>query len=294
MMMSMLLTLLTLATVALSDQIWTDGFSCAQWLSSAVNKGATQLYIDGGEYYTGTTAANDSSITQSPTTLVIDLTQSWTSSTISKSRVIQAQKPLGIYPLSRRPVVWYSGKTNMLYAWAGWGYGSAQQGLWQLALSPAGLPKSMWTSGPVPNSAIYATWASAYAELNGNMYSLGGIAPLDYWSATPGVVEFNEVAGSWSNSSIAPATASEAFGQATAIASFGTQGVIIYIGGDALQSDPEFSDYSSPPLLGMTSVYIFDVGTKTFYTQQVDGDIPRSRWGHCTTSVTNDDGTVDM
>lgn len=298
----LLLCLSLVVAVAFADQIFIDGFTRAYWLSSAVNQAGTQLYIDGGEIYTGTTAQDNTQDNYLNVTLCIDISQSWTSSSLSLSQVTLAQKSIesSMFPLSRRPVLWYSDKSNTLFSWAGWGYGTAPQGLWELDLTDSGIPNGQWSTGPAPNAAITPTWASAYTAIDGNMYSLGGVAQFSSGLAypTPGLVESIEATNQWTNTT-APDQSNSAFGAAIAAPSFGTDGVIVYIGGADLSSLDIAGGflsgtYDTTPDQDMSSIYVYDIGTKQFFNQPADGEIPLPKQGFCAVSVTNTDGTIDM
>lgn len=218
----------------------------------------------------------------------MDLTQSWSSDTIIFTSV---NKP-DSFPIARRPVTWYSSRDTTLYAWAGWAYydypNPAQP--WALKLDNNGVPQSSWAITSTENipTNYWPPWASSYTVLNNALFSAGGVvATTDGFIPTPGLLELTISSESWSNHSL-PDQESTLMGQAVALPSFGTEGVLLFMGGQLLDGEMTFTDYSDDTnraLQDMSAISVYDIASQTSYSQKADGDVPPNMWGFCAVSV---------
>jgi len=80
-------------------------------------------------------------------------------------------------------------------------------------------------------------------------------------------------------------------GRAHFISSFGTgEGIIVYIGGATMRAD--FRKRSTTKradlqykLLSLSTIHMYDIASRSWYTQTAGGDVPAGRIGFCTTGA---------
>lgn len=230
----------------------------------------------------------DSAPVYSSQTFIVDLTQSWSTKTIIFTSVTKPDD----FPIARRPVAWYSSPDTTFYSWAGWAYGDypnpAQP--WALKLDTNGTPQSSWTitsNDNIPTN-YWPPWASSYTILNDALFSAGGVvATTEDFIPTPGLLELTVSSQSWSNYTL-PDQTSTFMGQAVALPSFGTEGVLLFMGGQLLTGETAFTDYGDDAhraLRSMSAITVYDIASRTSYSQKADGDVPPSTWGFCAVSV---------
>jgi len=152
---------------------FTSDFTRAFWLASAVSD--TRLYIDGGEYYEGTDTSATNYFNQLSSTLIIDTTTSWTTSSVTFTPY---GKPNN-FPYARRPCLWFDNETNKLYSWSGWPYSepAATLNIWELDVDTNGVPTGPWSQSAAPASNVVPPWGNSYAPVRNRLYSVGGFNP---------------------------------------------------------------------------------------------------------------------
>ena len=316
-----------LIQLAAASNIWLANFTRAFWTSSAVSSNGRWLYLDGGEIWNGTKGADENAnVLQS--TLIIDLSQSWTNASL-KGVIHNIEKPDN-FPFSRAPTIWYSEPDNTIYSYggevyvnsfcpgncSGWVY-NGQGGfftfaetppknevLWELKADDTGLAFGFWAPSArsiQPGTLSPPTYGGLGVSTADTFYNYGGTAFPgfdDFFWTIPGLAQFNPTARTWANTSISPIQY-PVWGQAISAPSFGTSGVLIIVGGytsneQYFATDPNDSFHLFRP---MNEIGIYDVATGSYYTQNATGDpgsIPTVRQQFCAVGAADAEGHFDM
>lgn len=297
-----MLSHLALSTLFLSTASallpWPKGFTRYIWASSTVI--GSNLYIDGGELYTG-----EYEFATLASTLVIDLGPPWTTSSVT---AIAYDKPQA-YPYARQPWTW-NVAGGILSSVGGWSYADGQgwfaeankygsttvdsPALWQFDQT-----KFNWTiSSQQPPSTIHYNPGSLRASSQRKAFALGGATVSDPSSnsaalAWQGMAVQDLITQQWQNVSSAAYGSSGfgAFGDAVFAPNYGSQGVIIFLGGyTPSQHTFTWSADTVDTLQDMSKVIVFDINSQTFFDQPTNGSPPNSRWGFCAVGAEDANG----
>ena len=216
-------------------------------------------------------------------TLMIDLTTSWTNATVNASLI---RKP-DTFPLARRPMLWADPSNNSISSFGGWVYDYSQD-MTMWSFPATGAKHGPWTVDSDQPQNVSATFGSLYATSSSTFYTLGGVASNGAGSAGTlwanpniGILDFKS--SKWTNESSAGfGSGFAALGQAQYVPTFGTQGIIVYLGGFAPSSQAFTANTDgATKLTDMSSVHIYDIASKNFLFQEATGSIPPGRWSFC-------------
>ncbi|KAE8450750.1 hypothetical protein EG329_005663 [Mollisiaceae sp. DMI_Dod_QoI] len=262
------------------------------------------VYIDGGafSYMNGGSPQYEFSTT----TLSIDLSTSWTNSSV----VINSNsKPDGVPNLDDGSL-WYDAKNNVLYA----GFSGAAPrfnapspyplGLWSFA--PDGQGGGTWSAASTETSQLknsftrpyqgLSTWGGEGAiTIGGYISSLTSPATsnLTVFKPVPGVVSFNMTTGRFANSSASGynfnGTAER--GVLHYVPSFGPEGIYILLGGDISGLDRYSAGEDKVSFANLT---IYDPASGNFYNQTATGNIPQGRIEFCATGINSTNQTYEI
>ena len=236
------------------------------------------------------------------TLLSIDLSQNWTNATV----IIQSTtKPNGA-PNLNSPSLWYHESENLIYSgFAGWNSSFGND--------PILPPLSLWTlqpdgSGSGAWNEIIAAESSTWSHLtrpgqplmafgSDSAWVLGGITsewngPASPENLIPGMVQFDMVTRSFSNSSVqcCNATSSIYKGALQYVPSFGSEGIYIAMGG---QNGIENNGVTAG-LIDFGTVSVFDPAKQNWWNQTTTGSEPSPRVEFCTAGISSTNGTYEM
>lgn len=174
------------------------------------------------------------------------------------------------------------------------------------------VPVSLWGFEPVQNgSAQYSLKAQGNgALLQANIqgascansaaahYAFGGCTLLSNdpgdCLATPSLVTatYTDAVEDWTNTTVmTPASLYSTSGQAQFVPTFGAEGVLIMFGGNA----PASALDTAISLKSMNAITVYDIRSKTYYTQTATGDTPLSRVDFCSVGAgASDNSTYEM
>lgn len=264
------------------------------------------VYIDGGAF--SYTSGGSPQINYATTTLSIDMSKSWTNSSV----VINSySKPSGV-PYLDDGSLWYSAKDNALIA--GFSGASArfntpsspwQIGLWSFKLdNQGGGTWSEMTDGraAILNESLTRPYQGLSAFGGDSAFTLGGYSNSRSSISTrsvsdqipiPGIVQYNMTSGTFTNSSAAGynlnGTAER--GVLHYVPSFGPQGIYVILSGDISGLD-KYS--AAQDIQSFGTLTIFDPATGTFYNQTTTGNIPNGRIEFCATGANSTNQTYEM
>ena len=217
-------------------------------------------------------------------TLSIDLSKSWTTSSVVINEISKPAEMLGRASY-RDPALYWHDSAKSLLLFGGDDY--ADQ-------TPYEDPRSLWSFTPDNGDGSWAIttlqskdfrWTRRPAganTLSGGVV-VGGFnsnfAPQTIFSNMTIIGNTGSITR---NLDIGPfEMGGAAYVKAQFIPNFGTgQGIIVYIGG---LSQPGGADTKS--LYPMSSIQMYDIGSKQWYTQTAGGDVPSGRWFHCMTGA---------
>ena len=223
-------------------------------------------------------------------TYSIDLSTSWTTSDVQP---IAITDPLRFVDV-KEPMLWYNPQENQVHKWAGLTFNaSADPGSYSFVPTSGG--GLSWTEAPVPstgNGDLLGLWSSAYATSPTTLYSIGGADVVD-GDAYPvtGMVTNDYETGLWTNETSADGFDSELTFDARIhyVPNFGDAGLLMALSGRHLPNQSSYQD-GDFALGGLLSVDIYDIDTKTWYSQQTSGDVPPQVSDFCSVGLQSDDG----
>ncbi|CAG8953120.1 hypothetical protein HYFRA_00003318 [Hymenoscyphus fraxineus] len=248
------------------------------------------LFVDGGEVMT---LGNGPVWNQQ--TIAFDLSTSW--STKSVSPVVSNKTDPN--PLARRPDIWYDPLAEMVYSMGGWGYEFA--GDWYRNSTPV----SLWGFKPQKSGVVEwreQPWSPKQnaANLSSNVvwgltatspkahYSLGGGILIDPEHGSDNAQSLQEIVSysfseqTWTNQSIP--NKYYLFGEGQFIEHYGSEGVILFFGGQWAASTSE----KKSSLQSLDTILIYDIQSKKFYEQEASNP-PATRAQFCSVGA----GTAD-
>ena len=225
-------------------------------------------------------------------TLSIDLSQSWTVSTVG---ALLTPKTSGM-TLVRRPYMWYDPVSNFVYERGGWAYNENSYSVW--SFQPDGHGGLNWSVAQDNSVAqqYTPTVFSAFTASNANSTSLGGVVSGEGNTTVGGLLTYDFGTSSWSNSSSAGAAQSTYSVQAEAVfmPNFGKAGVLAFLGGDSPPNQTYYYEQGSA-LTDMSNITIYDPDSQTWYHQTATGSVPPPRSEFCAVgSAPTDNGTYEM
>lgn len=229
---------------------------------------------------------------------VIDLSNDWTNSTL---QIQSIPKPSDVPDLVKAGL-WYDPAADTLYS----GFAGRSSYIGNATGQIPDYPLGVWQYGPVSSdSATFrstlastdALWDSlirpcseliTYTGIKG--YVIGGADALDvrddYTPAIDGILEFDFRTKTLMNVTIQGTLFDAGIHTAGVlfIPDFGSQGIIIVVGGEDAAIN----------LVPMDSVSIMDVASGQWYIQKVGGTIPRPRKNQCIAGVRSAEGSFEM
>ena len=236
-------------------------------------------------------------------TLSIDLTSSWTNSTVNINQISKGEAPV----LSTE-ALWPDAASKTFYAYGG-GPGLAQNGaqpssppvnaLWQF--TPSGSGSGSWSQAPViPDSTfnkLLRTKRGTYGAGDGIGFSLGGevvTGPSTFaddnseYQLIPGLVVYNDTSQEWSNVSSKGYSSSgySLGGAAQFVPSFGSDGLLFVLGGLTTSTTWVYghgTDWGNFVSFEYASMY--DPVSKEWQSQQTTGDVPAGVASPCIVGV---------
>jgi len=231
-------------------------------------------------------------------TLSIDLTQSWTVSTVN---ALLASKPSDMTTV-RRPYLWYDPVSNFIYERGGWAYTENSYSLW--SFQPDGHGGVVWNVLQDNSVAeqYTSTVFSAFTASNAQFYSLSGVVSSETTvnglvnTTVEGLLTYDFGTSRWSNSSSAGAAQSTYSVQAEAVfmPNFGKVGLLAFLGGDS-PPNQTYQYEEGAALVDMSNITIYDPDSETWYHQTATGSIPPPRSEFCAVgSAPTDNGTYEM
>jgi hypothetical protein len=258
------------------------------------------LYIDGGEIWH---LDNNNNLRNVPlnSTYSIDVTSSWTSTSVSLNQIAK-----GSAPVLNAANLWPDQSGTSFYSFNGIVSSTyttvprpppAQ--LWQFL--PSGKSGS-WTIVDAP--VLKRLNNAACTSGNGSAYFLGGwgswltdAAYADNISLrhpAGGLVEYSMETHSWANQSIAEFAPSGWSYDSNFYYLEGLErdGLILAMGGASAPPGPIYP--AAQTLNSFNYVTLFDTATGTWYNQSTTGDIPVQRYDTCTVGVKGDNGTFEV
>ncbi|OBT63644.1 hypothetical protein VE03_07295 [Pseudogymnoascus sp. 23342-1-I1] len=296
---SLLALLVQLSAVEAVATFLPSGFNAWWWQSSLAVK--DRLYIDGGELYSLTKGGDYGS------TYVIDLTKSWTTSTLTGTGYTRDNS----FAPARRPQLYYDESHDMVYSQAGQAYGSL--------LKPAGLfsyaPPTIWGFKPDDKADGTVTWSEQYitsAEKNfeslpGTLYSYTSNTENALWTSSDkkhyslgGSIGFLSNASDTStrrelamNQFLIYDYETQTFenrthpahylqGEAQYVPTYGEEGVLVFLAGKT-PTDRNVADVN----MGDTGIIlVYDIHNDKFYNQSAT-NAPVGRYNLCSVGTGN-------
>ncbi|KAN0080657.1 hypothetical protein V8E54_003861 [Elaphomyces granulatus] len=262
-------------------------FTAWYWQSSLVVD--TWLYIDGGEIWGRWYDLNTSTVASlvwNLQTMAIDLTSSWTTSSVT---VVATNKSVEVLEssslLGRRPDMWYDPTADLVYSIGGLSYNIDGQ-LYDVDMVP-----TLWGFKPQSNGSV--EWKSQSSTTNpqsavlasnvaGGLsatsptghYNLGGFIE-DYVEnkinsfALEEMFSYNSGNQSWYNLTLAGQH--YVWGEAQYVPIYGARGVVLFFGG-FWPSDHSVGSPSS--LATLDTILVYDIYTNRFFKQQTSNPPP--------------------
>ena len=249
------------------------------------------LYIHGGEFYE--TVDDVLTMYYQGNTLVVDLTQSWTNSTVAATSV---SDPDGMIYV-RQPMLFYDKTRNKVSRFGGWPYQETDfpSIMWS---ATAGTNNVVWKNETAPSADGLSTnspgpFASANAYTDTTYYNFGGnvVNSLPDITVLPGLVTRDLSAQDWTNSTVKIPSQSNFRTQARMVQApnFGNQGYLITVGGESPPT--ESSQYETGSfMVDMATITLYDIESQTWYTQTATGDIPPERSEFCAVGAASSNG----
>lgn len=235
------------------------------------------------------------------TLLSIDLSQNWTNATV----LIQSNtKPNGA-PNLNSPSLWYHESENLIYSgFTGWNSSFGNEpnipplSLW--TFQPDGSGSGVWNETIVAESSVWShltrpgqplmTFGSDSAWVLGGITADWGVQDDSPENLIPGMVQFDMVSRSFSNSSVQCCNATGGIyrGALQYVPSFGPEGIHIAMGGqNGIWNN-------GPGLIDFGTVSVFDPAKQEWWNQTTTGSEPSPRVEFCTAGINSTNGTYEM
>ncbi|OBT58193.1 hypothetical protein VE04_02010 [Pseudogymnoascus sp. 24MN13] len=286
-----LLALVQLSAVEAVATFLPSGFNGWWWQSALTIK--DRLYIDGGEVYSLTKGGFYGS------TYVIDLTKSWTTSTLTGTGYTRDSS----FAAARRPQLFYDESHDMVYSQAGQVYGSL--------LRPTELfsyaPPQVWGFKPDDKTDGTVTWAEQYskaltptypyissvdnalwASSEKKHYSLGGSIGFLFNASdtgSRGELSMNQfLTYDYETQTFENRTHPAHYiqGGAQYVPTYGEEGVVLFFGGKT----PVDRNVADNNIGDMGIILVYDIHADKFYNQSAT-NAPAGRFNLCNVGATN-------
>ncbi|KAK8248308.1 hypothetical protein HDK77DRAFT_224807 [Phyllosticta capitalensis] len=262
------------------------------------------LYIEGGNFGQYVNGAVEPELKRKNNdTLYIDMSKDWTNSSVEIKTVYKDDT----IPKSSWPGLWPKGDDSFLF-WAGESISNNySQGLWQFTANSTG--GGTWASADPGDARSFHKLTrpsvGLVAATNTTGYYLGGDvssfsdSDLDGDQRIPisGLISYNWESKQWKNDSTFEYTplGTAIHGKIQHLPDFGTQGVLLMLGG-IRSSDREGWDFSSSPYLDFTNLTIYDIATKSWHWQRTSAswDTPDPRVTFCIVGAASLNNTFEI
>ncbi|KAF4815689.1 Kelch repeat-containing protein [Colletotrichum siamense] len=264
-------------------------------------------YIDGGEVSQlgadGTPIKNRASNAGNSvnSTLSIDLSTSWSSSNVT-IRIID--KPTTGMD---GQAMWKNEGMNAFYIWGGhlpYGGKIDRPKSWKFEADGKG--GGEWLTESPANPSFFGELKrceeGAYVSTGDTAFWFGGIA--SGWTNSnpasqpvPGIISYNMTTKVWSNDTTPNFSAFSAYGTivgggAVYIPTFGSNGLIVVMGGVTFTLDP--SQKTPNGWMDFSNLTFYDPITKNWYWQKATGTPPTARRGFCYVGAEGKNGTYEI
>ena len=224
-------------------------------------------------------------------TYTINLQESWTTSDVEP----QAFSTGSLIPRIKEPMVWYNTQEKQVHMWGGLTFNKSELP-GSYSFSPSDSGGVVWQESLAPssdqNGRLQGLWGSAYTTSPAALFSMGGVDTVDFVITPVNSMVTNEFAtDTWTND-----TSTAGFGsvlnfdsKVEYVPNFGNGGVLLALGGRVFQNQSSYTleDYT---LAGFSSVNVYDIDSRVWYSQQTTGSIPPEVSDFCTVGVESEDG----
>ncbi|KFY26049.1 hypothetical protein V493_04293 [Pseudogymnoascus sp. VKM F-4281 (FW-2241)] len=279
-----LLALVQLSAVEAVASFLPSGFNVWWWQSALTVK--DRLYIDGGEIYSRTSGVSHGS------TYAIDLTKSWTTSTVEGTGYPRDKSWAPV----RRAHLYYDESHDMVYSQAGqlygslltpvkphtytppevWGFKPDGTVTWSIQYS-----RSLTPTFPYVSNVENALWASTDKK----HFSLGGSIGYLYSGGSRGELAMNQfLTYDYETQSFENKTHPAHYiqGGAEYVPTYGEEGVLIFFGGKT----PTDRNVADRNIADMGIILVYDIHNDKFYNQSAT-NAPAGRYNLCSVGSSN-------
>lgn len=285
----------------------------AIYLATAAKVG-DWIYIDGGEFgyvdSNGTVQSGPSECKHrsAPTSLLIplaskthalDLTESWTNSTVQLREIDR-----GAAPLRNLRTFWVDESKSTIYtyggeiSWSSFETPSFQQP-WKFIADGRG--GGNWTQIDIVSGSEFSSLSQpasgSHTFSNRIGYYFGGhlvekTYPSRSWYPVSGLITYNMSSNMWTNTtSIGYGNLVPHHGIAEYVPQFGSSGLVVWMGGRA-SSDTEIT--GNDPFVSFTNITVYDPSSGKWSYQRASGTIPADRDRACAVGVAGENNTYEM
>jgi hypothetical protein len=262
------------------------------------------LYIEGGQVSQFVDGYNDTIVYRVNKTLSIPLDKSWTNSTVTFQSINK-----GSYPPVDYPGLWTNPISKEIYSWGGNDTTSAtNKHLWVFV--PDGNGGGTWSIQEPANPGVIRTAGGAAATCGMTGFYLGGfgdeatdevfasIQSISTDFGPPGLLAFDMTTRTWSNETSLPFGAASGvyqFGQAVCVPTFGSNGLLMILGGETILGLSTYQGPTTPTLyVPLNNLTFYDPAAKNWYWQMTTGDSPRTRAFFCAVGIAGPNQTYEM
>lgn len=233
-------------------------------------------------------------------TLSIDLTTSWSPSTVEINEIERSGK----IPVLNEQALLTDHSTNSFYIWGGYlsrDKSASTTTLWRFIANGAG--GGDWSSESPSNPELFMrlqrSETSAYASSTDTGFMFGGRATDSDTQSTKvnikGFATFNFLTTEWTDwNDDAPYSQDGSLwgGTATYVEQFGEAGIIVILGGKEMLHQPASGD------VDFNTIHFYDIAAQKWHKQVTheDSEAPPRRHHHCTVGAgdTSANGTYEM
>lgn len=223
-------------------------------------------------------------------TYSIDLSESWTTTDVQP---VTVSVPASVIDI-KEPMLWYNQRENEVHMWAGLPFNeSTSPGSY--SFSPTSSGAVVWAESSVPSTGsgdLDGLWSSAYATSPTAFYSIGGanVVQGDVYPVK-GMVTNDFETDTWTNE-----TSVDGFDNRFTfdsrihyVPNFGDAGLLVALSGRLLPNQSSYSD-GDFSLAGFLSVDVYDINSRTWYSQQTTGSVPPQVSDFCSVGLQSDGG----
>ncbi len=228
-------------------------------------------------------------MTSASTMLSIDLSQSWTNSSVT---IQSTSKPSGV-PSKNKPSLWYDKQKDVLYTGYAGGpsnvAGQSESPMYVWLFKPDHTGSGNWSGVIGSDDPIWNTLTRSNNCLisygSDSAYILGGTDPTNRDTLLPGLVQFNFTTRSFSNSSASGYTfnGTVASGSMHYVPFYGPQGLFVIMGGE---NQIDLKDFNV--------ISVYDPSSRQWFNQTTTGYTPEPRREFCTAGIASTNGTYEV